>query len=390
MMKRAKLLALGILLLAQTAFAQADSTQAPKKDWLRFNGYIKFMQTLTVSPDTSMLVDNLIHNRLNFKAYVGKKSSFKADFRTRIFYGASNQAIPNYGEAVTDYDGVIPLEWVVFDNKSAAMNVIVDRLYYDYSADKYQVRIGRQRINWGINTTWNPNDIFNSYNIYDFDYEEREGSDAVRVKYFPNYNSSFDFAYKFTDKFETDVFAGLYKFNKKNYDYQVLLGKFQEKVAVGVGWAGSIKLIGFKGEATYFQATQPNDQNNLSTSISFDYSWVNGFYFMAAYLYNSTGSHEPYFPTGQTLAIPNAEFLMPTANNVMLNGAKQLSPIMNLNMGLIYGFGANSLTIFPTYTVNLKANLDLDIIGQLFFQELPNQDFSNLGNGIFWRLKGSF
>lgn len=378
------------LIFGATAFAQSDSTQAPKKDWLRFNGYIKYMQTLSITADTNMMVDNLIHNRMNFKAYLGQKSSIKADFRTRVFYGASNQAIPEYGKQVTTYDGILPLEWVVFDNKSAAMNVIVDRLYYDYSANKYQVRVGRQRINWGINTTWNPNDIFNSYNIYDFDYEEREGSDAVRVKYFPNYNSSFDIAYKFTDNFKTDVFAALYKFNKKSYDYQFLLGKFQQKIAMGGGWAGSIKMVGFKGEATYFQATQTNEENNLSASVSFDYSWNNGFYLMGTYLYNSTGAVDPVNPSDQTFAIPTAEYLMPTAHNVMFSGAKQLSPIMNLNMGLIYGFGTNSLTIFPTYTVNLKSNLDLDIIGQLFFQELPTQPFSNLGNGIFWRLKGSF
>ena len=37
----------------------------------------------------------------------------------------------------------------------------------DWANEKLQLRVGRQRINWGINTTWNPNDIFNSYNIYD-------------------------------------------------------------------------------------------------------------------------------------------------------------------------------------------------------------------------------
>lgn len=390
-MKLSNIIFIAALVITSVAsLAQTDSTQTKNKDWLRFNGYVKYMQTLSISPDTTMMVDNLIHNRLNFKAYLGEKSSIKTDFRTRIFYGASNQLIPEYGKQVTSYDGVLPLEWVVFDNKSAAMNVIVDRLYYDYSADKFQVRVGRQRINWGINTTWNPNDIFNSYNIYDFDYEEREGSDAVRVKYFPNYNSSFDIAYKVTDNFKTDVFAGLYKFNKKNYDYQILLGKFQEKIAIGGGWAGSLNLVGFKGEATYFQATNTTDQNNLSTSITFDYSWNNGFYLMGTYLWNTTGALQPMNPTGQILAIPTAEYLMPAAHNTMIQGSKQLSPIMTLNMGVIYGFGINSLTIFPTYTVSLKSNLDLDIIGQLFFQELPQQDFSNLGNGIFWRLKGSF
>ena len=90
------------------------------------------------------------------------------------------------------------MQWSLVDNSNVVLSVIADRFYYQFAAEKLELRLGRQRINWGINTTWNPNDIFNSYNIYDFDYEEREGSDAIRLKYFPNYQSSLDLAYKFT------------------------------------------------------------------------------------------------------------------------------------------------------------------------------------------------
>ena len=161
------------------------------------------------------------------------------------------KSIPNYGEYVNDYDGVLPLEWLWVDNENVVANTIVDRLYYDYSSEKFQLRIGRQRINWGINTTWNPNDIFNSYNIYDFDYEEREGADAISATFFPNHFSSFDVAYKFTGNWDDDVFAVKYKFNKWNYDFQFLGGKFEDNITLGIGWAGSLGLIGFKGEATY-------------------------------------------------------------------------------------------------------------------------------------------
>lgn len=360
-----------------------------KVKWLSTNGYIKYMQTIGFN-DSLASVDNLIHNRLNFAANLPKGHSIIAQFRNRILFGNSVRNIPNYGDLINDYDGAFSLEWLPVDNENLVFSIIADRLYYDYSATKWQIRAGRQRINWGINTTWNPNDLFNSYNIYDFDYEEREGSDAIRIKFFPNYLSSFDLAYKFTGDFSTDVMAALYKFNKKNYDYQVIVGKFQEKIAFGGGWAGSLKNIGFKGEFTFFQPYVPELESNFSASTTFDYSWSNNLYFMATYLYNSTGSNHPIDPFIQIVEVPNAEFLMPAKHNTMLSTSYPFSPIFSGSLGVIYGFEINSLTVFPTLTWSIKQNFDLDIIGQFFFQELPNQEFSNLANGVFWRLKWSF
>ena len=380
-----------LLLIQNLVIAQdIDSTAADKPEWFRFNGYLKYMQTDAFSGDSLRTVDNLIHNRLNFAGYFGKNHKLVAQFRNRILFGYSVRTNPNYGKVINDYDGAIQMEWLPVNNETAIISVIADRLYYEYSSEKWQFTAGRQRINWGINTTWNPNDVFNSYNIYDFDYEERQGSDAIRVQFFPNYLSSMDLAYKFTGDLKTDVLAAKYKFNKKNYDYQVIAGKFKEKIAIGGGWAGSIKLVGFKGELTAFIPYTVNGETNLSASTTFDYSWSGGLYLMGTYLYNSTGSNHPIDPFISVVQVPNAEFLMPARHNALISSSYPFSPIFSGNLGVIYGFEINSLTVFPTLTLNVKTNLDLDVIGQFFFQELPQSEFSNLANGIFWRLKWSF
>lgn len=390
-----------ILGLNFSSFCQeVDSVSIPdpiiekekEKTIFDFRGYLKFMQTLAWSGlDTNGLqVDNLIHNRLNFGIRFPKNMTLIAQARNRIFYGASVGSIPDYGVQVNDYDGIIPLEWILVENKSVVMSVIIDRLYFDYTHKKFQFRIGRQRINWGINTTWNPNDLFNSYNIYDFDYEERQGSDAVRIKYFPNYLSSIDVAYKFTDSFKNGVGAIMYSFNKASYDFQFLAGKFQERLALGFGWAGSIKLVGFKGEATYFQGFGMNQVSNLSASFTLDYSWPSGLYIMGTYLFNSTGSGKPINPFIEVVQVPNAENLMPAKHNVMANTSYMFNPIFSGNFGVIYSFQINSLTLFPVLTISIKSNFDLDIVGQFFFQEIPQDKFKSLGNGVFGRIKWSF
>jgi len=390
-MKLVKLLFISFLFSCvsiSTVAQEMNSTD--KKLSFEFNGYLKFMETMAFSNSSKVLVDNLVHNRLNFALYTPKGSKFVAQFRNRIFFGASVKNIPNYGDLVNEYDGVLPLEWLLVNNENLVINTIVDRLYYEYSNEKMQIRVGRQRINWGINTTWNPNDLFNSYNIYDFDYEEREGSDAVSVSIFPNYMSSVDFAYKFTGNWDTDVVAFKYKFNKWNYDFQLLGGKFEEFITIGTGWAGSIGMTGFKGEITYFDSYISQKNSEVSFSTSFDYSLSNGTYVLGTYLLNTSGKNYLIDPSIPVLEIPNAMNLMPAKHSSMLQLAYPISPVFNASLGTIYGFGINSLTIFPTLTIGLKTNLDFDLIGQFFWQELPSESFQNIGNGIFWRLKYSF
>lgn len=383
-MKYVKLILLSIYFVTKLSHAQDKSV------YTQFNGYLKYMQTLAFAPESDLEVNNLIHNRLNFAIETNHGSKFVVQVRNRILYGASVKTIPNYGKFINEYDGVLPFEFLIADNENVVISSIIDRCYYQYSNEKMQLRIGRQRINWGINTTWNPNDVFNSYNIYDFDYEEREGADAVRLTLFPNYMSSFDIAYKFTGDWKTDIVAALYKFNHWNYDFQFLAGKFQEKATLGTGWAGNLKTLGFKGEVTYFHALNSEDENNISATTSFDYSFSNGTYLMGTYLYNSSGTNEIIDPNTAIFEIPNAENLMPAQHNTMVQASYAVSPIFNTSLATVYSFGINSLSTIPSLTLSVMTNLDLDIIGQFFWQEITTAPFQNIGNGIYWRFKWSF
>ena len=38
-----------------------------------------------------------------------------------------------------------------------------------------------------MNLVWNPNDLFNAFSFVDFDYEERPGSDALRIQKYTGY-----------------------------------------------------------------------------------------------------------------------------------------------------------------------------------------------------------
>jgi len=213
-------------------FPQDDSTQ--KSKWLEFHGYIKDLQSVSFGgAGDSLTSSNLIHNRLNFKFNISPGISGRLEIRNRIFYGEQIAQIPEFGKIINQYPGYFNLSKLWVDDSNFVVQSVIDRMLLQYSTDKWDVKIGRQRINWGINNIWNPNDIFNAYNFLDFDYEERPGNDAIRIQHFFKYNSALEFAYKPGKEKDQTIAAVLYKFNKREYDIQFLAGVFNTDIVVG-------------------------------------------------------------------------------------------------------------------------------------------------------------
>ncbi len=187
--------------------SQPGVEKNPRK-W-SMNGYLKYMQTVNVADGTdSLLVDNLLHNRLNFQWFPSEALTFRVDLRSRIFYGDLVDLIPQYGKFIDVNNDYFDLSWMPVNRDNLVLHTMIDRAYLRWTHEKLEVTLGRQRINWGINLAWNPNDIFNAYSFFDFDYEERPGSDAVRVAYYTGFASSVQFAIKAADDLDELVAAG--------------------------------------------------------------------------------------------------------------------------------------------------------------------------------------
>ncbi len=395
-MKRVIFIFLGFIALSQV-HAQSNYKL---KDHIQFGGYLKYMQTNVIQNADTILTDNLIHNRLNLKIQLPKNFTFGAGARIRAFYGevtkggviTGNVTGNSYSDQLKGYDGILNLERTWVNGNSLIINSIMDRLWLDYSKGDWEIRVGRQRVNWGLNTVWNPNDLFNALNYLDFDYEERPGSDAVRVQYYVGAMSSIDVAYKWAEDPKNYVAAIKYKFNTHTYDIQVLTGKYQEDLALGLGWAGNIKQAGFKGEGTYFipYDSLSSATGILSFSTTLEYGFKNGWTGMLSYLLNSGGTDHPQNALSLSTFTPNAKTMMPNKHTVFVNFLKPINPVLSVNAGGFYGFGVNWLIFFPTVTYSIKTNWDIDLVGQLFWGDNIQRQFTNQGNGIFLRLKWSF
>ena len=155
------------ILFCQVALAQ-DSSESKEK-W-ELNGYLKNMENLTFDHLSKQVTSgNLLHNRINIKWRPSATFTAVAQIRNRLFWGEEIKLTPSFSSLLKNENEKINLQVQWINSASVVLHTNTERLYVDYRTEKWNARVGRQRINWGVTTTWNPNDVFNSYNFLDFD-----------------------------------------------------------------------------------------------------------------------------------------------------------------------------------------------------------------------------
>lgn len=395
MNKKAALL-IGCFFWSWSLLAQIPNDSLPKwKEKIDLSGYIKLMQINSVVDTNELLTEQLIHNRLNLKYYATDQLTFSTEIRNRVFYGEGIKLKqPLFAHALEKDAGEADLSWVLAKGDAFVLHSMVDRANVTYTKGNWEIKAGRQRINWGINLAWNPNDLFNAYNFADFDYIERPGTDALRVQYYTSSMSTIEGAIKPGKDKDSWIGGGLYKFNKWNYDIQLLAAWYNKDLAVGAGWAGNIKDAGFKGELTYFHPREDISDTTgiLNTSVSFDYAFKNATYINVAVLYNTNGITSA-LATGEnnvfTTRRLSPKMLMPSQLTYFVQVSKPFTPAINGSLSAMYLQGVNIAFAMPSITYTINESWDIDLLGQFLAGE-NDKTFKSLGNTVFVRLMLSF
>lgn len=383
-MKKQLITTIELLLVSAITFGQ---------DSLSVDGYLSEMPSFMFQEwKGNWRVDNLIHNRLNLK-WNNSSNDFSAvvEIRNRLMIGESVRDIPKYPQMANIDNGVVKLSVNIASGNSYVLNTRVDRAYIDYSKEKLQIRVGRQRINWGQCMVWNPNDLFNSSSFLDFDYIEKPGSDAVRIQYYPGSTSVFELAIK-ADHNNKITSAALFRFNKWNYDLQFLGGVVDgQDLILGAGWSGNILGASFRGEFSYFHPTQEfADTSGLfSISLGGDYTFRNSLVIQAEMLYQSSKkslltNFAGYY--NMTLSPKKLSF---TDFSLMIQGNYPITPLVNISAAIMYFPEIDGYYIGPSLAWSVMENMEFSVIIQSFTGKFTRErnDCLNMG---FMRLKWNF
>ena len=369
-----------------TSYAQEEE---PSK--LVASGYLKSLQLVQFQDiKEDWFLDNIIHNRLNFKYYPNDKLKVSLEMRNRLFYGETVKNFPPYPDILGRDNGLVDMSWIPIEQRSFFLHVNIDRAFVEYMSGNWELRLGRQRINWGQTFVWNPNDVFNAYSFFDFDYEERPGSDAALVRYYTGVTSSAEIAIAFADSLENSRIAAKYQFNKWSYDFQFMAGKIARDWMLGFGWSGQLGTAGFKGEMTYLYPRKDEFylQAALVATLAIDYTFKNQLNWQVETIFNSVGATDnpgafDFFGQLTTRNLSLAKFSFFSQVNY------PITPLIRSGLAGIYSPNDGSYFWGPSFDLSLGDNLGFLLTGQ-FFGGGEGSQFGNAGSAIFTRLKWSF
>lgn len=347
----------------------ANENEESFSDRFSVRGYVRDMPILSLEKDFSTPeFTNIFHNRLNFQFDVTRSIHLRVEGRNRIMYNEMLKDIPMVEDVFERDDGLLDMSWVWLSDGAWLGHSQIDRMFMNWSTAGWRVRVGRQRINWGINLVSNPNDLFNTYSFFDFDYPERPGTDAIRVQHYLDHASQVQLAVSPAENSKDMVAAAMYNFQQWNYDFQVLAGYYRDRSAIGAGWAGNIKGAGLKGEATWFydlQETTGADRGNIVAAIGLDYMFSTGTFGVFEMLYN--GGYERMPEQVVLISEPlQPDNIMFSKYAVTLSADHMFTPIFNGGMAVMVLPDVEAFFVSPKINYSLITNLDLEVMAQIF------------------------
>ena len=380
-----------LLILIFYGLSSVVRSQSPS---LNLSGYLQNLNTLWIKDVTSQWYSmNSVVNRLNLKLYLNNQWNVNAAARNALTYG---QLIylnhPYYADLLIGDEGRLNLTTVIRQDSSYIFYSHLDRLNLHFVRDRFELTLGRQRINWGINLVWNPNDLFNTFNFYDFDYAERPGCDALRLQYYTGYASSFQAALKIDSENQLTA-AFLYKFNYRNYDLQLLSGVMKEDAVIGAGWSGYLRDAGFSGEVSWFRNFEhiTDSSGVIVLSMAVNYTFSNALFVHTAMLYNSAGTtgKAGWGDSFLTLQDLSPKTFTPARYALFGQMTYPISPLIRADFSTVFNPTDHSLFLGPALDFSLSDNIAFLLMGQIF-RGKAGTEFGDYGTLIYTRLKWSF
>ena len=318
--------------------------------------------------------ENVVHNRLNFSYDFSPSVLGVIQFRNRYISGETVRKIVGYSGLIEKDYGFLDLSFNMSSGVSSVLNVTVDRLWLDFYIGKLQVRAGRQRINWGQAMVWNPNDIFNAYSYFDFDYPERPGIDGLRLQLYTGVASQLEGVIKINNA-RQKTWAARYRFNAGSYDWQFLGGRLNDQEWVtGMGWSGQIGDAAFYGETTVLF---PDDgEQTLISSVGFNYTFKNSLLLQAEGLYSSNlsgegGNFEAFIGSQTSLFSGQSSVRQLSFSKYSLFASAQypFTPLFSGSFSVMAFPPTKAFYVGPSVEYSIKSNLYLSTFANLFLSE---------------------
>jgi hypothetical protein len=329
-------------LVCLAGFTLPLSAQRPE-----LSGYVSDMASgAALYPGGEQTWENLLHNRLNAGWQWTEYWRADAGMRNRYILRTAGE-------------------------KRQELHIDIDRLYLSFEKAQWSLQIGRQRVNWGQTLVWNPNDIFNTYSFFDFDYVERPGCDALRATRYHSPTASTEMAISLDASRRTTA-ALLHRWNRNNFDYQVMGGLYAESDAVlGGAWSGDAQGVNLRGEISLFRSLRrPTEGESpwvTAASVGVDYVSPHSLTLQAEALYNDVRNAVASSGLMGLYAAPlSAKYLSVCRWNLFAQASYPLTPRVNASLSALWFADIQAYYAGLSLDCSMAENLDCSLIAQYF------------------------
>lgn len=300
--------------------------------------------------------------KLNATVLLSEKWTALASFQNKSYLG----------NVLNDYRGYTFLRFNRFDwlnlqktwkdNQSALLYTRFDQAYVDYTSDQFSLRVGRQIINWGHTLVWSVNDIFNSYSLLDVTQPVKQGSDAVRLSFYPGPLAVIEVAAKL-NYYNKLTAAAMTRFNYRGMDWQLQTGIVDsDHWMLGSALTRKLGEIILRSEgAIYLPVFKSKAYKNiLLFAVGADYILTNQIILQAEMLYNQSYHHwNAGFFSKLYRSVSSPLSLSPSQWSHSLNASYLVTPRLSLWMFSTFLVDSNVVILAPTVRWRLSANSQL-------------------------------
>lgn len=175
------------------------------------------------------------------------------------------------------------------DNSRGLFFSRLDRAYVEYHKNRISLRAGRQIISWGQTLVWSVNDLFNTFTLINLDDMLKQGSDAVRLSFYPAPVSVIEVAAKLNHHRELTA-AVMGRTNVMGVEVQLQTGLVEDKDwMIGTAFTGNIDRIGFRSEWAWYKrlVNEAEVKDTWMMVLGAEYIFSNSLVLQTELLYNS-------------------------------------------------------------------------------------------------------
>ncbi|MCP2519648.1 hypothetical protein NLC26_00535 [Candidatus Aminicenantes bacterium AC-708-M15] len=281
-------------------------------------------------------------NETSFVQLARFRFRFEESFNSFSFKLHSEINAINHGERYYSlFTGTILDEldpYYFYKGKELKIYHFFDRLSLTYNSEKFILTVGRQRIPWGKAKLFSPLDIFNLYNPFAIEKEEKQGVNSLRFEYYFSGFSWIEGA--FARREGKNYFGTALFFSFGSVDSNLVIASLPEETLIGGALEGSSGRTVLRAELAL------RKKSNLllkDISLGADFQLSSKIYLTGEY-FSTDGSE--FYPKGKVL---------------VLAGDYKISDLSTIQLSYFHASPGNGNFFFLRFLYSWSSNFDVYI-----------------------------